>query len=85
MVSGDGSHLPHVVVDIVTVVVIGVVVVVNDVIVDSFCVVDGAIVGIAVVSDGIRVANCPISPYILMVATAGRRRSGGAATPAKQR
>ena len=48
-------------------------------------VVNGAIVDTSVVVDIVHVVNCPISQDILVVVTAGCRRSSGAAAPAKQR
>ena len=86
VMSGDGSHPPHVVVDVVSVIVINVfVVVVTGVILDIVFVVKGVVVDIVVMIDVVRVVNFTNSPYILVVATVGRRRSNDAATPAKQR
>ena len=62
-----------------------VVIVVNGVIVDIVLVVNGVIIDMVVVADVIRVVKYPVPPYILVIAVAVRRRSDGAATPAKQR
>ena len=69
---------------IVNVAVIGIVVVSNSVIVDIVLVVIGIVADIVFVVDD-AVINCVVSQYMLMVATAGRRRNNGAATPAQQR
>ena len=61
------------------------IVVATSVILDIIFVVSSVVVDIVVPTKIVRVVNCTIFPYILMVATAARRRSDGAATPAKQR
>ena len=62
------------------------VVVVLDVVVSGVVVVDNSvIIDIGVVVDNFHVVNCTISQYILVVVTAGCRRSSGAAAPAEQR
>ena len=75
-----------VVVNVVNAVAISVfVVVATGVIFDIFVVFHGVVIDIVVKFDVIRVVNCTNVPCILMVATAARRHSGGAATPARQR
>ena len=46
---------------------------------------NGMMIDTGVLENGVVVVNITVSHYVLMVAIAGRRRSGGAATPAEQR
>ena len=55
------------------------------VILNVLIVVSGGIIDVFVLTDSARVVNCVVSPYILIVVTAGFRRSDEAATPTEQR